>query len=137
MRAIQTLESLRFNDLLYHASLMIGGVRSLHLCQYIKDMYGIKPDGTSWSKDINHEEEANHFGKKCLVARRLLERGVRFVQIWSGCDNGFPRRNWDSHEDINRDHGPLSYGMAVGASALIKDLKQRLSELEKLCETMV
>ena len=36
-----------------------------------------------------------------------------------------PRRNWDSHEDINRDHGPLSYGMAVGASALIKDLKQR------------
>ena len=62
--------------------------------------------------------------KKCLVARRLLERGVRFVQIWSGCDNGFPRRNWDSHEDINRDHGPLSYGMA-GASALIKDLKQR------------
>ena len=50
---------------------------------------------------------------------------MRFVQIWSGCDNGFPRRNWDSHEDINRDHGPLSYGMAVGASALIKDLKQR------------
>ena len=70
-------------------------------------------------------EEANHFGRKCLVARRLLERGVRFVQVWSGCDNGFPRRNWDSHEDINRDHGPLSYGMAVGASALIKDLKQR------------
>ena len=93
--------------------------------QYIKDMYGIRPDGTSWPKDINHKEEANHFGRKCLVARRLLERGVRFVQVWSGCDNGFPRRNWDSHEDINRDHGPLSYGMAVGASALIKDLKQR------------
>lgn len=93
--------------------------------QYIKDMYGIRPDGTSWAKEINHNEEANHFGRKCLVARRLLERGVRFVQVWSGCDNGFPRRNWDSHEDINRDHGPLSYGMAVGASALIKDLKQR------------
>jgi hypothetical protein len=36
----------------------------------------------------------------------LLERGVRFVQVWSGNDNGFPRRNWDSHEDVERDHGP-------------------------------
>ena len=35
------------------------------------------------------------FGRNCLVARRLLERGVRFVQVWSGADNGFPRRNWD------------------------------------------
>jgi len=55
----------------------------------------------------------------------LLERGVRFVQIWSGCDNGFPRRNWDSHEDIERDHGPLAMGMARGSAALILDLKQR------------
>jgi uncharacterized protein (DUF1501 family) len=55
----------------------------------------------------------------------LLERGVRFVQIWSGCDNGFPRRNWDSHEDISRDHGPLAEGMAVGTAGLIADLKQR------------
>jgi hypothetical protein len=93
--------------------------------QYIRDMYGLKPEGTSWAKDINRVEEANHFGRKCLTARRLLERGVRFVQVWSGCDNNFPRRNWDSHEDIERDHGPLSNGMAIGASALIKDLKQR------------
>jgi uncharacterized protein (DUF1501 family) len=54
-----------------------------------------------------------------------LERGVRFVQVWSGNDNGFPRRNWDSHEDVRRDHGPLAAGMARGASALIQDLKQR------------
>jgi hypothetical protein len=65
------------------------------------------------------------FGRKCLLARRLLERGVRFVQVWSGNDNGFPRRNWDSHEDVERDHGPLARGMARGASALIQDLKQR------------
>jgi hypothetical protein len=65
------------------------------------------------------------FGRYCLVARRLLERGVRFVQVWSGADNGFPRRNWDSHEDLRRDHGPLARGMARGASALIQDLKQR------------
>ncbi len=59
------------------------------------------------------------------AARRLIERGVRFVQVWSGNDNGFPRRNWDSHEDVERDHGPLAFGMASGAAALIADLKQR------------
>ena len=47
------------------------------------------------------------------------------MQIWSGNDNGFPRRNWDSHEDIARDHRPLALGMARGAAALIQDLKQR------------
>jgi arylsulfatase A-like enzyme len=47
------------------------------------------------------------------------------VQIWSGNDNGFPRRNWDSHEDVERDHGPLAWGMAKAVSALILDLKQR------------
>ncbi|MEZ5328507.1 MAG: DUF1501 domain-containing protein [Verrucomicrobiales bacterium] len=92
---------------------------------YIKRMYGLAPTGTQWPKEINHAEEADYFGRKCLTARRLLERGVRFVQIWSGNDNGFPRRNWDSHEDISRDHGPLARGMAVGASALLTDLKQR------------
>ena len=94
--------------------------------QYIKDMYGLAAEGPSVSdKTINAKAEREFFGRKCLVARRLLERGVRFIQIWSGNDNGFPRRNWDSHENIERDHGPLAQGMAKGASALIKDLKQR------------
>jgi uncharacterized protein (DUF1501 family) len=47
------------------------------------------------------------------------------VQVWSGNDNGFPRRNWDSHGDVKRDHAPLALGMSRGAAALIKDLKQR------------
>ena len=88
-------------------------------------MYGLDDVPSSFSSSINPREEISYFGRKCLVARRLIERGVRFVQIWSGNDNGFPRRNWDSHEDIKRDHGPLAKGMAVGASALIRDLKQR------------
>src|SRR5690606_17028298 len=73
---------------------------------------------------INDREETVVFARKCLTARRLLERGVRFVQIWSGNDNGFPRRNWDSHEDVQRDHGPLALGMARGTAALIQDLKR-------------
>ena len=93
--------------------------------EHILKMYGLENIGRTYGKDINVPEEAEYFGRKCLVARRLLERGVRFVQIWSGNDNSFPRRNWDSHEDIRRDHGPLAKGMAIGASALIKDLKQR------------
>lgn len=93
--------------------------------RHILKMYGLDHGKSTFDKEINPIEEADYFGRKCLVARRLLERGVRFVQIWSGNDNSFPRRNWDSHEDIQRDHGPLAMGMAVGASALIKDLKQR------------
>ena len=65
------------------------------------------------------------FGRRCLIARRMLERGVRFVQVWSGADNGFPRRNWDSHEDIARDHLEMGTGMDKPAAALIKDLKSR------------
>ena len=65
------------------------------------------------------------FGRNCLVARRMLERGVRFVQIWSGADNGFPRRNWDSHENIAKDHADMAAGMDKPAAALIKDLKSR------------
>jgi hypothetical protein len=91
---------------------------------YILKMYGLAHGLKTFPKEINAVEETDYFGRKCLVARRLLERGVRFVQIWSGCDNGFPRRNWDSHEDIYRDHGPLAAGMARGTAALIKDLKQ-------------
>jgi hypothetical protein len=87
--------------------------------------YGIDNSTKVWPKEINVAEEQDAFGRKCLTARRLLERGVRFVQIWSGNDNGFPRRNWDSHEDIARDHAPLSLGMAKGTAALIQDLKDR------------
>ncbi len=92
---------------------------------HVMKLYGLDHGKGTFDKEINLVEETDYFGRKCLVARRLLERGVRFVQIWSGNDNGFPRRNWDSHEDVKRDHGPLAHGMARGASALIQDLKQR------------
>jgi hypothetical protein len=65
------------------------------------------------------------FGRNCLIARRLLERNVRFVQVWSGADNGFPRRNWDSHEDIARDHGDMGASLDRPAAALLTDLKRR------------
>ncbi len=93
--------------------------------QFILDMYGVETPNTREEGPMNEGEETRHFGRNCLVARRLLERGVRCIQIWSGADNGFPRRNWDSHEDLARDHWPLGRGMARGIAAFIKDLKQR------------
>lgn len=95
--------------------------------EHILRMYGLDKNNTVTppAPGIDTRQEIEYFGRNCLVARRLLERGVRFVQVWSGADNGFPRRNWDSHEDLERDHQPLATGLGVGASALIKDLKQR------------
>jgi len=93
--------------------------------QQVLRMYGLDSLDIKVQTEISEQAEIQYFGRNCLTARRLLERGVRFVQIWSGADNGFPRRNWDSHEDIERDHWPLARGMATGASALIRDLKQR------------
>jgi hypothetical protein len=110
------------------AGLQLAAPEALDLSQepkHILEMYGVQTRSPSWPSDINGPEELDYFGRKCLVARRLLERGVRFVQVWSGCDNGFPRRNWDSHEDIQRDHGPLAWAMARASAALIVDLKQR------------
>jgi hypothetical protein len=93
--------------------------------KHVLKLYGLDQPSGSYPTEINEREETEIFARKCLLARRLIERGVRFVQVWSGCDNGFPRRNWDSHEDIARDHGPLGLGMARGVRALLLDLKQR------------
>ena len=71
------------------------------------------------------EQATADMGTRCLIARRLLERGVRFVQVWSGADNGFPRRNWDSHENLAKDHGELGTALDKPVAGLLKDLKSR------------
>lgn len=74
------------------------------------------------------DEEAGPFGRQCLLARRLIEQGVRFVQIYCGAENTTAkaiRPNWDSHEDVVRDHGYWGRILDSGASALLKDLKNR------------
>jgi hypothetical protein len=71
------------------------------------------------------EEITADLGRRCLTARRLIERGVRFVQVWSGADNGFPRRNWDSHENLAKDHGEMGTAMDRPVAGLLKDLKSR------------
>ena len=80
------------------------------------------------------------FGQQCLLARRLVERGVRFVQIYCGAENTAVekiRPNWDSHEDVVRDHGYWGRVLDTGASALLKDLRSRglLDETLVICTT--
>jgi hypothetical protein len=63
------------------------------------------------------------FGRNCLIARRLLERGVRFVQVWSGAAGATD--NWDNHGDIKTQLPPMALATDQPCAALVKDLKAR------------
>jgi hypothetical protein len=63
------------------------------------------------------------FGRRCLLARRLLERGVRFVQVWSGA--GGPKNNWDNHTDIPDELPAIARTVDRPTAALLRDLKGR------------
>lgn len=65
------------------------------------------------------------FGRNCLLARRLLERGVRFVQLFHGGAFGSPRINWDAHENVVTNHTEQAASMDKPVAALLTDLKRR------------
>ncbi|MBI1371224.1 MAG: DUF1501 domain-containing protein [Phycisphaera sp.] len=73
--------------------------------EHIKQMYGLD------------EEHTQMFGRSCLLARRLVERGVRFVQAYTA--------GWDSHDYIERAHGERIRAVDKPIAGLIADLKQR------------
>jgi hypothetical protein len=63
------------------------------------------------------------FGRKCLLARRLVERGVRFIQIYSG--GAHNDANWDAHGDIVKNHTKHAGDTDLPIAGLLKDLRQR------------
>jgi uncharacterized protein DUF1501 len=67
------------------------------------------------------EKDTDDFGRQLLLARRLAERGVRFIQI---CHGGIGNGKWDAHDDMN-DHGPLCRQTDKPIAGLIRDLKLR------------
>ena len=71
----------------------------------VRRLYGIDQDPT------------RAFGQRCLLARRLVERGVRFVQVWSG--------GWDSHENVLGGHRSAARRVDRPIAGLLLDLKQR------------
>ncbi len=67
--------------------------------------------------------KATHFAKQCLIARRLVERGVRFVQIYSGgMENDL---SWDGHNNIAKNHGGFAAETDQPIAALLEDLERR------------
>ena len=76
-----------------------------------QDMYGVGQEGT------------DDFGRRCLLARRLVERGVRFVLVFGG--GGDPQtQQWDAHADLDDNHSRMCRATDKPTAALIKDLKQ-------------
>jgi hypothetical protein len=76
--------------------------------QATKELYGL------------NDKTTETFGRNCLLARRLVERGVRFVQLYSGAGS-----HWDAHSNIEKNHGTLCAQTDRPIAGLLKDLKQR------------
>ena len=79
--------------------------------EQLKQLYGIG------------EKRTDDFGKKCLLARRLVERGVRFIQIYSGGNHN--DANWDAHGDLEKNHNYHAGNTDKPIAGLLKDLEQR------------
>jgi len=67
--------------------------------------------------------QTNEFGRRCLLARRLVERGVRFVQLYSGGGPG--NMTWDGHGDIEENHLRMAGQVDQPIAGLLTDLKRR------------
>ena len=76
-----------------------------------KSLYGLEEPATE------------DFGRRCLLARRLVERGVRFVQVWSGA--GGASKNWDNHTEIPRELPLIARSVDKPIAGLLRDLKSR------------
>ena len=95
-------------ELAYRMQAEVPGVLSLTKeSQATKDSYGM------------NEPETESFGKRCLMARQLVERGVRFVQIYT------PSQSWDSHTELIKGHRKNAKETDKPIAGLLKDLKQR------------
>ena len=89
------------------------------------------PDAIDITKEPEHihklygigDKRCDHFAKQCLMARRLVERGVRFVQIYSGGMEN--ERSWDGHTNIKDNHTQFAGETDTPIGGLLADLKQR------------
>src|SRR5438093_525795 len=77
--------------------------------------FAVLPDPGGWPQG-----GAPAWGTRCLLARRMVESGVRFVQVYSGDTNG-----WDAHSDIEGNHGKLYLESDKPIAGLLTDLKRR------------
>ena len=93
-------------------------------------MQSAAPEALDVTKEPKHIQEqyglndnrCSHFAKQCLIARRMVERGVRFVQIYSGGMEN--QRSWDGHSDIQGNHSGFAGETDKPIAALLEDLAQ-------------
>jgi hypothetical protein len=89
----------------------------------VPDIFRFKQEQESIQRLYGLDNEITRpFGEKCLAARRLVESGVRFVQIYHGGAGG---NAWDAHLNVKENHGELCPQVDQPVAALLKDLKQR------------
>ena len=69
------------------------------------------------------QQPTDEYGRNCLIARRLVERGVRFIQLYSG--GGHLEETWDAHESIEKNHGRHGAEVDQPIAALLTDLEER------------
>jgi hypothetical protein len=79
--------------------------------QVVRNLYGLD------------DKVTEPFGRNCLIARRMIERGVRFVQVWSGA--GGPSKNWDNHANIPTELPAIARSVDKPIAGLLHDLKER------------
>lgn len=103
----------------HHDPQLEARIRSFELAYRMQSEASDAFDVSRESKATQELYGAGPFARQCLMARRLLERGVRFIQLWHG--NGQP---WDSHDNIE-DHRHLAGQCDQAIGAFLTDLKQR------------
>ena len=82
----------------------------------------VEPEHLRRSYGFEHKEKRTvNFARKCLLARRLVERGVRFVQLYDMPD----KDGWDAHDKLTSNHAPRARWTDQPIAALLEDLKQR------------
>ena len=79
--------------------------------KHIRDLYGMD------------DKKCAHFARQCVISRRLIERGVRFVQLYSGGMEN--QRSWDGHNDIQGNHSGFAAETDQPIAGLLSDLEQR------------
>ena len=85
------------------------------------DLVDISDETTNTLQMYGVDQKKTHdFGSRCLLARRMIERGVRFVQVYSGDTNG-----WDAHNDVESNHSAMCAATDLPVAGLLRDLKQR------------
>ncbi|MEZ6135714.1 MAG: DUF1501 domain-containing protein [Pirellulaceae bacterium] len=99
-----------------------GHIRKLELAFQMQTEASEAFDVSRESKQVHEAYGTSNFGQSCLLGRRLLERGVRFVQVYY-VDKG--KQPWDTHSDNNGGHRRLCADSDRATAALLTDLKQR------------